>query len=227
MKTTYLNIREIRTLKKFSQEYMARRLNIVVSAYSKIERGLTQLTIERLNEISKIFGVSSDYITNYHLPKEKPTLDTEQSMELKNDLLTLLKYQAVAIIRNNYDSIMMKFEETKVSYESLKNNSYALKLYEESGYPINSEEDYENAPEFIMQHTDEQFYQGFIYLMNDYMMYYYFKFGIYPENLDKEWHRYKLEHDDSYRYPMGVVYDSEMMYQLFTSIGNPNSNLFK
>jgi transcriptional regulator with XRE-family HTH domain len=44
-------------LKNFTQEYVATQLDLTTRAYSKIESGETQLTINRLNEISKILGV--------------------------------------------------------------------------------------------------------------------------------------------------------------------------
>lgn len=50
-------IKQIRELKNFTQEYMAQQLGLSIRAYSKIETGETQLTINRLNEISAILQV--------------------------------------------------------------------------------------------------------------------------------------------------------------------------
>lgn len=50
-------IKQIRELKNFTQEYVAQQLGLSTRAYSKIETGETQLTINRLNEISGILGV--------------------------------------------------------------------------------------------------------------------------------------------------------------------------
>ena len=50
-------IKQIRELKNFTQEYIAQQLNLSTRAYSKIETGETQLTINRLNEISAILEV--------------------------------------------------------------------------------------------------------------------------------------------------------------------------
>ena len=50
-------IKQIRELKNFTQEYMAQKLGLSTRAYSKIETGETQLTINRLNEISAILEV--------------------------------------------------------------------------------------------------------------------------------------------------------------------------
>lgn len=52
-----IKIKQIRELKNLTQEFIASQLNLSVRAYSKIETGETQLTINRLNEISSILGV--------------------------------------------------------------------------------------------------------------------------------------------------------------------------
>ena len=52
-----IKIKQIRELKNFTQEFVATQLGLTTRAYSKIESGETQLTINRLNEISEILGV--------------------------------------------------------------------------------------------------------------------------------------------------------------------------
>jgi transcriptional regulator with XRE-family HTH domain len=52
-----LKIKQIRELKNFTQEHVAKQLVLTTRAYSKIESGETQLTINRLNEIINILGV--------------------------------------------------------------------------------------------------------------------------------------------------------------------------
>jgi transcriptional regulator with XRE-family HTH domain len=52
-----IKIKQIRELKNFTQEYVAQKLGLSTRAYSKIETGETQLTINRLNEISEILQV--------------------------------------------------------------------------------------------------------------------------------------------------------------------------
>lgn len=55
--TVSKNIKKYRDFKGFSQEYMAEQMNLTQSAYAKIENTETKLTIDRLNEISKILEV--------------------------------------------------------------------------------------------------------------------------------------------------------------------------
>jgi transcriptional regulator with XRE-family HTH domain len=59
-----IKIKQLRELKNFTQEYMAQQLGLTTRAYSKIETGETQLTINRLNEISKILAAPAFDKTN-------------------------------------------------------------------------------------------------------------------------------------------------------------------
>jgi transcriptional regulator with XRE-family HTH domain len=52
-----IKLKQLRELKNFTQEYVAQQLGLSTRAYSKIETGETQLTINRLNEIATILGV--------------------------------------------------------------------------------------------------------------------------------------------------------------------------
>jgi len=52
-------IRAIRTMKGYSQEYMAAKLHMSQSAYGKIERGKTDITVNRLKQVSDLLGLSN------------------------------------------------------------------------------------------------------------------------------------------------------------------------
>ena len=58
-------IRSLRVLKELSQENVAEMLNISVTAYSKIERGETDVQLSRLNQIANVFKVSIEEILNF------------------------------------------------------------------------------------------------------------------------------------------------------------------
>lgn len=51
-------IRKARLLKGLSQQNMADELNITLAGYSKIERGLTEISVNRLTKIADILGMS-------------------------------------------------------------------------------------------------------------------------------------------------------------------------
>ncbi|MBK8502552.1 MAG: helix-turn-helix transcriptional regulator [Saprospiraceae bacterium] len=50
-------IRQYRIVRGYSQEYVAHQLDISQKAYSKIERGETKLTIDRLLKLSRIMEI--------------------------------------------------------------------------------------------------------------------------------------------------------------------------
>ncbi|MGD1842911.1 MAG: helix-turn-helix domain-containing protein [Thermonemataceae bacterium] len=58
-------IRAIREMKGYSQTYLATHMNISQTAYSKIERGETQVTPEKLQTIADILEVPKESIENF------------------------------------------------------------------------------------------------------------------------------------------------------------------
>ncbi|NQX96520.1 MAG: helix-turn-helix transcriptional regulator [Flavobacteriales bacterium] len=54
----HLKIKKTRTLKGFSQQYMADQLNISQMAYSKIERNKTQLNWDKLKKLAEILSIN-------------------------------------------------------------------------------------------------------------------------------------------------------------------------
>lgn len=53
------NIRQLRLKKGWSQNEVAKRLKISIPAFSKIESGITDINISRLNQIASLFEVSA------------------------------------------------------------------------------------------------------------------------------------------------------------------------
>ncbi|TAH17470.1 MAG: XRE family transcriptional regulator [Cytophagales bacterium] len=53
-----LNIKKIRELRNYTQEYMAESLKMSQTGYSKIERGETDVTVDKINLIAKILDVN-------------------------------------------------------------------------------------------------------------------------------------------------------------------------
>ncbi|WP_269237025.1 helix-turn-helix transcriptional regulator [Flavobacterium flavigenum] len=58
-------IKNIRELKNYTQEYMAEKLGVTQAGYSKIEKGKTSLSYEKLVEIGKILDVSVEDIISF------------------------------------------------------------------------------------------------------------------------------------------------------------------
>ena len=60
------NIRTIRELKNLTQVYVARRMGISANAYSKIERGQTNISTERLQQVATALGTTAALILNFN-----------------------------------------------------------------------------------------------------------------------------------------------------------------
>jgi transcriptional regulator with XRE-family HTH domain len=58
MKVLATNIRMLRHQANWSQEDIARKLGISIPAFSKIETGITDVNLSRIEQIANIFGVS-------------------------------------------------------------------------------------------------------------------------------------------------------------------------
>lgn len=62
--TIHQNIRTFREKQDISQETMAERLNMSLSGYGKIERGVTKLNMEKLQKIAQILQVDIIELVN-------------------------------------------------------------------------------------------------------------------------------------------------------------------
>ncbi|TWI20344.1 helix-turn-helix domain-containing protein [Sphingobacterium siyangense] len=66
------NIREIREGEKnFKRSYVAERLGISTRAYANIENNVTDISINRLEDIANIFECSPQYLLNYKNSKKE------------------------------------------------------------------------------------------------------------------------------------------------------------
>lgn len=54
---THEKIRQLREAKQWTQEEMAMKLNMSTQGYAKIERGDTRSNLDRLEQISEVFGI--------------------------------------------------------------------------------------------------------------------------------------------------------------------------
>lgn len=53
---------ELRKEKGFTQEYVAKLLNITQAAYNRYEKGLRQISAEDIFKLAKIYNTQLDYI---------------------------------------------------------------------------------------------------------------------------------------------------------------------
>lgn len=78
MKTLGKKIRLLRHQKGWSQEEVAKRLDISIPAFSKIETGITDINLSRLEQIAALFEMSVVQLLTYN--------ETEQDQKIANEL---------------------------------------------------------------------------------------------------------------------------------------------
>jgi transcriptional regulator with XRE-family HTH domain len=78
MKTLGKKIRLLRHQKGWSQEDVAKRLDISIPAFSKIETGITDINLSRLEQISNLFEMSVVQLLTFS--------DSEQDQKFVNEL---------------------------------------------------------------------------------------------------------------------------------------------
>ncbi|RYZ97217.1 MAG: XRE family transcriptional regulator [Sphingobacteriaceae bacterium] len=66
------NIRILRHQRGWSQEDIATRLGISIPAFSKIETGVTDINLSRLEQIANIFEVAVVYLLAYDIEEAEP-----------------------------------------------------------------------------------------------------------------------------------------------------------
>jgi len=107
-----LNIKKIRELKGYSQDYMANQLTISQRQFSRIEKNEVDLNLSRLNDISKLLEVTPSQILgfdekfifqncetafgsnqNYYAFSEKERELYEKSLKDKEEIIAMLKLQ--------------------------------------------------------------------------------------------------------------------------------------
>lgn len=102
-------IRNLRELKGFSQEYMAFKLNISVSAYSRIERNEVNLTLEKLLQIKDLLSIDLNTILEG---------ETKASSQIVNDTgtdseLTEAYRQQIQMLKEQLDYLKSIIDKRK------------------------------------------------------------------------------------------------------------------
>ncbi|MBB5394914.1 MULTISPECIES: helix-turn-helix domain-containing protein [unclassified Mucilaginibacter] len=77
MKTLGKKIRLLRHQKGWSQEEVAKRLDISIPAFSKIETGITDINLSRLEQIAVLFEMSVVQLLTYNEVEQDQKIATE------------------------------------------------------------------------------------------------------------------------------------------------------
>lgn len=85
MKTLGEKLRALRQVKNWSQEEMAHQLDLSLPAYSKIERGVSDVSLTRLTQLAKLFNLTVIGLLAYgekNIDKGCKELLTEKDKEI-------------------------------------------------------------------------------------------------------------------------------------------------
>ena len=81
MKDFAARIRKIRNAKEYSQEYVSMQLGITMSAYSKIERGITDPSLSRMIQIAAILEFELSDFSPFRAITEMPNWEEESKFQ--------------------------------------------------------------------------------------------------------------------------------------------------
>ena len=102
MKTLGKKIRLLRQQKGWTQQDVAKKLDVSIPAFSKMETGITDLNLSRLNQIAKIFNLTlvqlisnsetddvKDYTKEIRLLNEKLQQKGDEVIQLRKKIIAL------------------------------------------------------------------------------------------------------------------------------------------
>ncbi|MCZ8071441.1 MAG: helix-turn-helix domain-containing protein [Bacteroidota bacterium] len=112
-------IRVLRLLKNYTQENVAEELGISGSAYAKIERGESDISISRIEQIGKVYGLNAsqlismtDSIQKTDIPKSDVDLVSLQiSQEFKDTIvLPTLIFEQIQAMNSKIDLLQKRID---------------------------------------------------------------------------------------------------------------------
>lgn len=86
MKLLRQNIRKIRELRNYTQEYMADQLGLSVSGYGKIERSDSDINLSRITQIAEILNVSRTSLLEFNSDDMLKGLNDENAIKNNNPI---------------------------------------------------------------------------------------------------------------------------------------------
>ncbi|MFT6844960.1 MAG: transcriptional regulator with XRE-family HTH domain [Flavobacteriales bacterium] len=119
------NIRVLRELKGFTQEYLSDSIGLSRASYSQIENGRTRLTAEQLLKIAEILEMDVQQIIDFEKPlfykqsdEKKQVKETDQPYE-DNDQLHILK-ELVNMQREVIQNLKKEIDQLKTAQTDQK-----------------------------------------------------------------------------------------------------------
>lgn len=107
------NIRKFREQKQWSQEYMAEQLGLSKNGYAKIERGESRPSLDRLEQITAVFGIGM--IDLFSDERQSICLISENSQHSSNyyhsDNALILENEKLKLALTHKDELLIQKDE--------------------------------------------------------------------------------------------------------------------
>lgn len=103
-------IKRLRENKDLTQQQMAEKLHISTNAYGRLERGETQMTERKLEQIANILEIS-DFTKILSTPNEKVVFLLNESNE--NNIISADYYNADLVLKFENEKLTLLIEEQK------------------------------------------------------------------------------------------------------------------
>lgn len=100
-------LKSIRKEKNFTQGFVAEKLGISLRAYTKIENGETQLTIDRLGEIIEVLNIHPNEIFNSEVCNSEDSSKNEKSRSDTQGSISLIQHyeETISILKEHIETL--------------------------------------------------------------------------------------------------------------------------
>lgn len=100
-------LKSIRKEKNYTQGFVAEKLGISLRAYTKIENGETQLTIDRLREIIEILNVHPNEIFSSDICDDEKITKKVEKISTANDSISLIQHyeETISILKEHIETL--------------------------------------------------------------------------------------------------------------------------
>ncbi|WP_080236673.1 helix-turn-helix domain-containing protein [Spirosoma rigui] len=135
-------IRSIRTAKGLKQEEVATKLGMAQSNYARLEKGLTQITVDRLEQLAEVFEMSVAGILSYEVGQQPTTDDInyyinyckklEKQLAESRKRVSELEEESYELIEGKSDAQKAAKTKTKELLEKIKDRDRTIQLLEKA-----------------------------------------------------------------------------------------------
>jgi transcriptional regulator with XRE-family HTH domain len=123
MKKLGQNIRKLRELRNFTQQYMAEKLEMTQGNYARIENEEIHLSEERLLKISGLLGYSTEFIIQFDVEKIHDLVSEKRDNPSKDVFQFQISPELKQLYESRINSLESYVSELKNEIRSLKEQS--------------------------------------------------------------------------------------------------------